>query len=305
MARHIRYGGLASIVIVDNDKEIDALLDHPELDRTYDLAGPPLNRLMISRFRHALFRDGQPLLSFAPRDHHDRAAAQGALAKRLDALAEAQPWAPEAISAMATYAGNGADRDRALAALTYAMAYPFLAPDDVVHPFDVAKFGRMFDLFRTLQLARVPWKGLPTRLGGLDKQASREILKTLNGDDYGLHAVGITLANSVPILDHIRALFADPARSSRSEVSPLDWNKVRVAPVAVTRQNKAPCKLPGISGELPANSLILLKMRQAQRPDTTPGFEFASKHWSFCPASRYVEAVFSRVYDTAKTSVAA
>jgi hypothetical protein len=304
MARHIRYGGLASIVIVDNDKEIDALLDHPELDRTYNIAGPPLNRLMISRLRHALFRDGRALLSFASRGDAERATAQGALATRLDALAEQRPWAREAITAMATYVAKGTDRETALAALTYTMAYPFLTPENAVRPFEPTKFGRVFDLFKTLQLARIPWKGLPTRLRGLDKQASREILETLNGDDYGLHAVGITLANSVPSLDRIRALFADPP-PVKSRISELNWNTVRVAPVAVTRQNKVPCTLPGGGGEIPANSLILFKMRQGQRPDSAPGFEFASSHWSFCPASRYVEAVFSRVYDAAKNHVGA
>ncbi len=304
MARHIRYAGLASIVVVDDDKEIDALLDSPDLDRTYDLKGPPLNRLMISRLRHALFRDGRALLSFAPRGDQNRAAAQSALTKRLDALTEQQPWAPEAITAMASYAATGTDRDTALAALTYAMAYPFLTPETADHPFEPAKFGHLFGLFQTLQQARSPWKGLLSRLLGADRHASREILKTLNGDDYGLHAVGITLANSVPILGHIREHFADPARA-RNENLQLDWSKVRVAPVAVTRQNKAPCKLPGISGDIPANSLILFKMRQAQRPESAAGFEFASKHWSFCPASRYVEAVFARVYDAAKNYASA
>jgi hypothetical protein len=138
----------------------------------------------------------------------------------------------------------------------------------------------------------------------LDKQASREILEALNGDDYGLHAVGITLANSIPSLDRLRALFSGTTPGKNGS-SPLNWSKVRVAPMAVTRQNTAPCTMPGIEGRVPANSLFLFKMRQAQRPENTDGFEFASTHWSFCPASRYVEAVFSCVYDAAKTGVAA
>ena len=59
MARYIRLAGLASILLVDQDHEIDALLDHPDLDRDYTPAGPLLNRIMIARLRRAR---GAPLL---------------------------------------------------------------------------------------------------------------------------------------------------------------------------------------------------------------------------------------------------
>ncbi|MFA5957724.1 hypothetical protein [Hyphomicrobium sp.] len=297
MARHIRFGGLASIVVVEADDEIDALIDRPDLDRTYRVEGPPLNRLMISRLRRALFRDGSALRSFAPRGDGDRASAQGAFAKRVDALAEQRPWAPEAIAVMAAYVANGTDRNAALAALAYATAYPFLSPEDT--SYEPAKFRRLFGLFEILQVARNPWKGLLPRLLGKDRHAAREILEMTGGDDYGLHAVGITLANSVVILDHLRALFVEP-QTAEARATPLEWNKVRTSAVAVTRQNNVPCRLPGIPDEVPANSLILLKMRQALRPSSPDGFEFAGKHWSYCPASRYIEAIFDRVYDVAK-----
>ncbi len=303
MARCLRYAGLASIVVVDRDEEIDTLLDHPDLDRTYRLEGPPLNRLMISRLRHALFRDGRPLLSFAPRGDGSRAAAQGALAKRLDALAERRSWADDAIAAMTDYVVTGANHGAALAALTYATAYPFLTTDDANNPlpFETAKFSRLFGFYEVLQRARSPWKGLTIRLRGQDKHAAEEILRMTGGDDYGLHAVGVTLANSVLILEQLRALFADHAPSQKEAPSDT-WNKIRVAPAAVTRQNKVPCKIPGIPGEVPANSLFLMQMRQAMQPESPAGFEFATKHWSFCPASRYIEAIFARVYDAAKAS---
>ncbi len=302
MARYLRYAGLASIIVVDRDDEIDTLLNHPDLDRTYRQEGASLNRLMISRLRHALFRDGRPLLSFAPRGDGNRAAAQGALAKRLDALAEQRPWADDAIAAMADYVVTGANRGAALAALTYATAYPFLAADDASErvAFEPARFSRLFALYEILRQARSPWKGLPIRLGGRDRRAAQEILRVTGGDDYGLHAVGVTLANSVLILEQLRTLFAD--RPDKKEALPNTWNKIRVAPAAVTRQNKVPCKIPGIPGEVPANSLFLMQMRPAMRPGSPAGFEFATKHWSFCPASRYIEAIFARVHDAAKAS---
>ena len=301
MARYLRFAGLASIVIVDSDDEVDALLDHPDLDRTYAVAGPVLNRLMISTLRHALFRDGRALLSFRPREDSERAAAQSALAKRLDVLAQRSPWADEAIAAMAAYVVKGTDREGALAALTYATAYPFLAPDDAEEalPFEPAKFRHLFELYQGLRLARNRVKGLPHRLLGVDKRAAREILQITGGDDYGLHAVGITLDNSVLILEHFRAAFANRL-PDKAEALPFDWNKVRTAPAVVTRQNSVPCKVPGMPNEVPSNSLFLLKMRQALRPGSLAGFEFAGTHWSYCPAGRYIAAIFARVYELAQ-----
>jgi hypothetical protein len=297
MARHIRYAGLASIVVVEDDSEIDALIDRADLGRTYKSAGPPLNRLMISRLRHALFRDGRALLSFAPRGDANRAAAQTAFAKRVDALAEERPWDPKAIAVLAAYVANGTDRVAALAALAYVTAYPFLAPANT--SYEEVKFQRLFGAFEILQLARAPWKGMRLRLLRKDKEAAKEILQMTGGEDYGLHAVGITLANSLLILDRHRAFFAGTVGSGAQS---FDWSKIRTAPAVLTRQNSAPCTLPGIDGEIPANTLFMLKTRQALRPGSPGGFEFASKHWSFCPASRYIETIFATVHEAAERS---
>jgi len=301
MACYVRFGGLASIVVVDNDEEIDALIDRPDLDRTYVAAGPPINRVLVAILRHSLFRDGRALLSFRPRADSQRKTAQAALAQRLDAFAQRGPWAGEAIAAMATYAVRGTDRDAALAALTYATAYPFLAGADADQPipFEPARFRHLFELYQDLKFARSRWKGLPRRLMGNDKRAAGEILKLTGGDDYGLHAVGITLDNSVLILENLRALFPR-SESDKAGPRPFDWSKIRTAPATLTRQNRSPCNFAGIPGDVPANALILLNTRQALRPASPAGFEFASKHWSFCPASRYIEAIFARVYDTAE-----
>lgn len=307
MARYVRFAGLASIVVVEDDDEIDALLDHPELDRTYRPTGPPLNRLLISTLRHALFRDGKALLSFRPRGDSERAAAQAAAAKRLDALAEQAPWSGDALAAMATYVANGTDRDAALAALTYATAYPFLKTVSTTapKPFEPKKFSHLFKLYERLKLARQRWKGLPSRLLGADRHAAQEILKMTDGDDYGLHAVGITLDNSVLILDQLRASFASLLPGA-ANTAPFDWRKIRTAPAMLTRQNKTPLRFAAIPEEVPASALVLLKTRQALLPDSPSGFEFASKHWSFCPASRYMTAIFKRVHELAqRASIAA
>lgn len=303
MARYVRLAGLASIVIVEDDDEIEALLDHPELDRTYRPVGPPLNRLLVSTLRHALFRDGKALLSFRPRGDSERAAAQAAAAKRLDELAEQAPWSSDALAAMAAYVTNGTDRSAALAALTYATAYPFLkrASTTAPIPFEPKKFSQLFELYERLRLARQRWNGLPTRLLGADRRAAEDILTMTDGDDYGLHAVGITLDNSVLILDALRASFAGLPLGAANTPA-FDWRKIRTAPAMLTRQNKTPLRFIGISEEVPADALVLLKTRQALQPNSPSGFEFASTHWSHCPASRYMTAIFKQVHVLAQRS---
>ncbi|WP_238441096.1 hypothetical protein, partial [Frankia sp. AgW1.1] len=132
-----------------------------------------------------------------------------------------------------------------------------------------------------------------------DRHAAQEILTMTGGDDYGLHAVGITLANSEFILENMRASYAARSAGTATEEQ-FDWRKVRTAPAMLTRQNRTPLKFAGIAKEVPANALVLLKTRQALRPDSPAGFEFASKHWSFCPASRYMIAIFERVHELAQ-----
>ncbi len=87
---------------------------------------------------------------------------------------------------MAAYVAKGTDPDTALAALTYATAYPFLTPDvaDQPLPFELRKYRDLFAVYQRLKLSRPRWKGLPYRLLGVDKRASRKILELTGGDDY-------------------------------------------------------------------------------------------------------------------------
>lgn len=292
MARYIRYGGLASILVVDTDHEVDALMDHPDLARDYTAAGPLLNRMILARLRRGVGLPGDVLLSFRPRADTDRAHSQRVLAERLDVLATRQPWASEAVAAVATYVVTGADRHKALVALTYITAYPFLPASTRFQP---AQCERLYRLYRRLSTARKPWAGLPLQWLGIDKRAAQQILQTTNGDEYGLHAIGITLDNSVLILDHLRARYAGEARRDTAVRRCLDWSKLRTAPALVVRQTKQACRLPDVPVELPAHTLVLLQMRHGLRNDSPAGFEFASSHWSACPASRYMISAFAAV----------
>ena len=299
MARYIRLAGLASILVVDQDHDIDALLDHPNLERDYTLAGPLLNRIIVARIRRAICVRGRVLLSFRPRADGQRQTSQRELSERLDALAARRPWAPEALAAMATYAMTGTRRDTALAALAYVTAYPFMDADDDGKSllFVPAKFKSLYRLYRLLSRARRPWAGLPIRVLGLDRIARERILLHTRGDEYGLHALDITLDNSRLMLEHLRTLTSQRQSHATRDRPSFDWRRLRTAPQLVLRQTTKPCTLPGVADHLPRHTLVLLRMRQALRSDSGPGFEFASAHWSACPARRYVMAAFAAVCD--------
>jgi hypothetical protein len=302
MARYISLGGLASLLVVDRDREIQSLLDQPLLDRDFSAAGPLVNRVLLARARRGVSHQGKVLLSFRPRDDEERRAAQRNLFERLDALASQKPWAPEAISAMATYAATGKGRRVALAALAYVTAYPFLeggrAGDEVA--FDPAKFDLLYRLYRVISLARRPLKGLLIRLAGLDKAASRRVLDLAEGDDYGLHALGVTIDNSRLILEQLRTAMSQ----QRPGQLMIDWSAVRTAPQLVLRQVKRSCALPGVPVLLAPGTLVLLHMRDGLRPDSDPGYEFASSHWSACPARKYIMSVFAAVSEDVAASLA-
>lgn len=292
MARYIRRGGFASVLVVDNDHEIDALMDHPGLDRDYTANGPLLNRFLLARLRRGVTESGDVLLSFRRRNDPQRKRAQQALAERLDALAKQDPWAHSATSAMASYIATGNGRKAALAALTYVTALPFL-PTEAQASFDPTRFAPLYRLYRRMSLARRPWVGLPFRLLGIDRHAARQILEATGGDEYGLHAIGITLDNSVIILERLRTSYA--RKAGKSEATPMGWVDGRTAPALVVRQTTASCKLLNVAAELPPHTLVLLKMRRALRADSPSGFEFASAHWSACPAGHYMTEVFDAV----------
>src|SRR5882757_8767780 len=101
MATRVRLFGLASLVVVSDQHEIEDLIDHPALDRSFEHAGPFLNRLLVRRIIREFECDGRMLLSMRPRDDGERRQGQMDLFRRLDSLASSGGWAPDAIQAMA------------------------------------------------------------------------------------------------------------------------------------------------------------------------------------------------------------
>ena len=304
MARLISVPGLASLLIVSRAREIDDLIDHPSLDRAFVGGGRLVNRLLMSRLMRQTQSAGEPLDAFRP--HHDprRQERQRALFAHLDACAEMDKWPSAPVAEMARYVVDGRDRRGANAALAYAVTWPFFGGatptmnDDAYRP-----VGRhLWRLHRRMERARRPLSisGLLYRLVGVDRRARAAILNSVNGESYGLHAVEITLANARDILERMRRIMADGASGTPLSPRELAWAAIRTAPDVVVRQSTGEATtLPHVPARVPPRTIVLLRMRQGLVSDSASGYEFASRHWSACPARRYVMALFEAVAQAA------
>lgn len=304
MARLISVPGLASLVIVSRVTEIDSLIDHPLLDRVFVAEGRLANRLLVSALGRQVRQGGEPLDAFRSRDDAHRRERQRELFARLDEYAESGRWPPAPLVELGRFVAEGLDRRGAEAALAYTLAAPFLGVTPTAPSDDAYKpIGRhLWRLHRRTVIARKPASisGLTFRLLGVDRRARAAILELVDGDDYGLHALEITLANARVILERMREAAGNGPLGSPLSGRELAWAAIRTAPVMVVRQSPAgETTLPHVSGRVPPRTLVLLRMREGLTSDAPSGYEFASSHWSACPARRFVMRLFEAVGKTA------
>src|SRR5262249_3710547 len=158
---------------------------------------------------------------------------------RLDALAAEKAWAPEAIDAMAHYVATGAQFAAAASALTYVTAFPFLQSSQR-GAYDALPFGKAFRLTRRIARANslLSPLGMLIRLTGGDRRAHRTLRKLTGGNDYGLHALTVSIDNSLMILENLKQFARESRGRERSPTHLLRWLSARTAPALVLRQVK-------------------------------------------------------------------
>jgi hypothetical protein len=299
MARLIHIPYLASLVLVRNAAEIDDLVGHPALARSFRRGGGLVNRLLVRMIDRQMRYRGDVLPAFLPRDDASRAAGQQRLLERLSRIAVAGDWPHAPVVQMARYVATGRERREAHAALAYAVAAPYLPAsptatrDDAYRP-----LGRhLWGLYRRLARARRPLSplGFLIRLVRADRRAREKILDLVGRDAYGLHAVEVTLANGDVILEAMRDIVAElPAGATLTEQN-LAWAAIRTAPETIVRQTANFATLPHVKRRVPPDTIVLLSMRRALEADAASGYEFASRHWSHCPAASFVRGLFGAV----------
>lgn len=299
MARLIRVPLVASLLLVSKAEEIDDLIGHPGLMRAFVRKGGLVNRFVVAGLDRQFRQKGQVLPAFLPREDAARAAGQQTLFANLDRLAQASAWPRAPVSQMARYVATGREQREAEAALAYAIASPFLGStagttDDTYKP----KGRYLWRLHRRIARARkrLSLSGLAYRVLGVDRRSRAAILAAVGNDAYGLHAVEFALANARVILEQMRHIVRDLADGRMLDGRALAWAAVRTAPESVVRQTGATAlTLPHVSARVPPHTLVLLSMRRALTGDDASGYEFASTHWSACPARRFVMELFGAV----------
>ena len=304
MARLIRIYGLISVVLVDDCEETNDLLEHPALERSLEMSGPYINRLLLQLARRQFITsDGQTIRSMRVRSDGDRRRGQAALFEHLDNLATKQPWDMAAIQLMADYVATGNARDRALTALTYVGALPF-PKSGATAQFEEQECEKLYRHFLTLRRARSPLspRGFLSRLFGFDRRARQALLEHFDGNDYGLHAIMVTLDNAIEILDGLRKRTVHESELAPRRTVPLRWLTIRTAPQRVLRQVRETFSLPHVARRVPANTLVIFNMRNSLAGRPPAGYEFASGQWSACPARRYLMSLFEVVSDAASKS---
>ncbi len=307
MARYVRLFGLASLVIVDHDREIEALNQHPALERDFESRGPLVNRMIVSRLKRQFTLDNQFMLSMRPKGDKERQNNQKNLKEKLDRFADTKDWSEEAIAALVVYILTGKEKDLAYAALTYVTAYPFQTEGATVStlPFDEVEYLRLFELYKRLREIRRPFslRGMFSRMTLGTQRAKKQLLESVGGDENGLHALETTLDNSLPILENLRTLAQETIKGRKKSV-PFNWVSIRTAPVIVLRQIKQDFTLPFVDHRVPPFTLVIMRMRDSVKLDSNAGFEFAAGHWSACPAHHYVLSLFETVWSKASHVIA-
>ncbi len=268
MATLINVPGLASLVLVSRRAEIESLIDHPSLDRTFIGEGRLLNRLLVSGLRRQFHHGGAVLDAFRPRDDAERERRQHQLRERLDRSAATADWPATLVTELARYVVEGRDRRSAEAALAYAIAWPFLDGVTEVPQDDAYKpIGRhLWRLHRRTRLMGNPLSpiGAAMRLVRADRRTRAAIVERTGGDAYGLHAIEITLANAADILQRMRAVMRDGPRGTALSSRELAWAAIRTAPEVVVRQSGSDAtSLPHVAGRIPPRTIVMLRMRES------------------------------------------
>ena len=103
MAGRIRIPLLVDIARVTAPEMIRTLSGHGALDRGFDASGPLINRLIARRLRSVLHTGTEALPTVLRRSHVARAAAQAALADKLNVAESEQLLDEKTLAALATY----------------------------------------------------------------------------------------------------------------------------------------------------------------------------------------------------------
>ena len=289
MAQRIRVPGIVDFLNVDSPQEVRTFAGDAGLDRRFDIRGPLINRLLISRIRDLLAVNGRRLPSVAPREDPDRARRQAELRQRLDTLLLTPCDAGTLIVLAATI--RGARNDPPLAIIAQQAIGRMFVPDYVATEQTWAAAQTLDTAVHT----RNPIRSLIWRLTGRVERARSLLAGRVDGDVAGVHATGIAVHNLVHGLERMQAVWASAEVGREIPATPA-VEEFLFAPESVLRQ-----AVSGTGNDLNVgtDTLVMLKLEKARQSSRTPDITFMANSWAACPAAAIVPALIMAVWAAA------
>ncbi len=287
MKRH-HIPGVLDAYEVSDSREIEAVNNHPRIDRQFDARTCPLNWLLIQRALSVLSYAGNRFPTMIRRDSPARQSAQQKLRDRLTLDVAGISLGPKELEPLAHWVRcYGADESLGLRAqqiLGRLFSETFVATPE--------SWDAAMTLVKAPRSSNVP-KLIWWNLSGKVRRAKRQLASMVNYDLSAVNAIGIAVHNVVNGLRHMRLLYSD--LSTRLTMSPVEAaNQCLVPPLSIFRQAT-------LAGELEGNrfskgSLFILKIADAAKLEEAKHLVFMGNSWSSCPAERWVPAMLEGVW---------
>jgi hypothetical protein len=284
----IRVPGIVDVVVVTDRSSINSAVHSPFLDRQFVPAGPPLNRLLLSRVRRALTVDGKRLPSIAPRDDRERSAGQATLQERLNKLDDDKVVDSETLQAIVDAIRRKSD-DTSIAIAAQQAAGRWFATDYVA---DARSWQAACELHAAVSSKNIPYV-LYLFFSGKLRQAQRTLGERVKDDRAAIHATGIAVHNLVRGFTTMQQIWREESiRHRLSDDAVL--GRCLFAPENVLRQ--AATKGASSIGDVEPGTLVILSLETARARDPGDDISFLSQSWSHCPAGMAVVRLFRVVW---------
>lgn len=286
--KRIRIPELVDVLISGDPGEIEQLAQRTELDRAYADPSLAVNRYVLRHLRKTLQIDDRLFPTFMAREDQGRAAAQGTLWARLNAVASSFSRGPTELEDIAAFV-RGEGPTEACGRLVQQVVGCLFVPNFKATPDSWAAAVILDKAVRTMNPALLAWWSATKRVD----RAKHLLSEMVQGDVAGVHAVGIALHNIVSGVSLMRELFSDPVQ--RAALSPAAAGaKCLFAPSMVLRQPTRAC--PFAKGRLMPATLVVLKLQTANKKSPDRNTVFLRETWSRCPAEQWVPALLEGVW---------
>jgi hypothetical protein len=284
--------GLIDLFEVSDPAEIEALASDARIDRKFESAGCPINRMLLKRSLAVLSFRGRRFPTMVSRDDAERELRQRELWSRLSEKATAVKDGPDELLPLANWVrGAGSEEEIGLLVqqlLGQLFSSQFVATEK---SWNAAKI--LVAAPRSNNLLKMAW----WFVSGKVRRAKRTLADMVNGDLSAVNAIGIAVHNVVKSLRRMRLLYAN-AQSRSSLTQEAAAEECLFAPVSVYRQATAAGQLGDATYS--KDSLFVFAIGEACRQPGGRPLVFMDDTWSQCPANTWVPAMLQGVWKRAQ-----